>query len=316
MSLLIFGTTRYSRLALHFYSPNPKAGISTGKLYLEPKLDVLFAAGVSNPLSGCCEWMWMSSILSHHHRVLPQLLPFPIFVPFWQFAAPRASRRGAPHVAARGRQTPVAGTQGPPRGAPLGAWVPPTRAAQGTGAEALRVAVARAPGRSQASGGPGCQTAGAVAADAQTLSLPQSPPRARPGKRAASVGLLASTRTSLQLPAGCAEGQRPEEALGKGRERSGGRKTAQLTRRRRWKETKPEGDPEAPRPVLGTSESPGRWEEDNREGKEHFFSWPEFYLRPEHPVIGAERGSVLSLIPRWLRSPPRGTNLKAPARET
>lgn len=121
--------------------------------------------------------------------------------------------------------------------------------------------------------------------------LPRSPPRARPGKRAASVGLLASTRTSLQLPAGCAEGQRPEEALGKGRERSGGRKTAQLTRRRRWKETKPEGDPEAPRPVLGTSESPGRWEEDNREGKEHFFSWPEFYLRPEHPVIGAERGS-------------------------
>lgn len=218
-------------------------------------------------------------------------------------------------MAARGRQTPVAGTRGPPRGAPLGAWVPPTRAAQGTGAEALHVAVARA-GTVTGQRRPALPDCGRRGCGRPDSVLPRSPPRARPGKRAASVGLLASTRTSLQLPAGCAEGQRPEEALGKGRERSGGRKTAQLTRRRRWKETKPEGDPEAPRPVLGTSESPGRWEEDNREGKEHFFSWPEFYLRPEHPVIGAERGSVLSLIPRWLRSPPRGTNLKAPARET
>lgn len=315
MSLLIFGTTRYSRLALHFYSPNPKAGISTGKLYLEPKLDVLFAAGVSNPLSGCCEWMWMSSILSHHHRVLPQLLPFPIFVPFWQFAAPRASRRGAPHVAARGRQTPVAGTRGPPRGAPLGAWVPPTRAAQGTGAEALRVAVARA-GTVTGQRRPGLPDCGRRGCGRPDSVPPAESPKGQT-REASSLGR--APRVDADVPAasrGLRGGQRPEEALGKGRERSGGRKTAQLTRRRRWKETKPEGDPEAPRPVLGTSESPGRWEEDNREGKEHFFSWPEFYLRPEHPVIGAERGSVLSLIPRWLRSPPRGTNLKAPARET
>lgn len=61
---------------------------------------------------------------------------------------------------------------------------------------------------------------------------------------------------------------------------------ARPTRRRRWGETEPEGNPEAPTSCLGTSESPGRWEEDNREGKGHFFSWPAFYLRLEHPVMG------------------------------